>query len=350
MRSTLCVTRYNMTNNPVKSRFLTLIVCVFIAALLFSGFYIWEKNRSKVFHVGILSGVENFSPTIVAFKSEMKKLGYLENKNIFYDARQLSIDPQQEKAISEEFVKNKTDLILAFPTEAALAAKKAAANSKTTVVFAWCPTEDNGLIESVSRPGGNITGIRFSSNDFLAKTYDLLLEMAPDTKRIWMIYSPHIPAAADFVKIIKPAAQSDGVTIIETTDIINIDELKISLQNRAKLADIGVDAIMFLPDGITPPYQDLALLSEFAKNHKIPLAGLTSEQVGSGVLFGYGPTVSAVSKLAANQVDKIFKGAKAGDLPAVTVEGSLWIDYRVAREIGLTIPEGILSQAEKIIR
>jgi putative tryptophan/tyrosine transport system substrate-binding protein len=309
-----------------------------------------QTQVSKVFHVGILSGVENFSATIDSFKTDMTKLGYVENKNIIYDIRRINGEPDKEKAISEEFVKNKVDLIFTFPNEAALAAKIAAANAGIPVVFSWVTIEATKLVDSISHPGGNITGVRHSTNDLLAKTYDILLEMSPNIKRVWMIYDPNIPSAVDFMNVIRPIAQAAGVAIVETAEVTSIDDLKKDLAARSKKSDIGVDAIMLLPGAIGISPEGIAIVSEFAKEQKIPLAGLSSAQVGSGVLFGFGPTTENESKLSAFQADKVLKGAKAGDLPVVTADGSLWIDYRVAQEIGLKIPEGVLSRAEKILR
>jgi putative tryptophan/tyrosine transport system substrate-binding protein len=334
----------------VASILVILFILGFIGHFLFSDLMNKDSKSQKVYHVGILSGVENFAPTVDGFKSEMAKLGYTEGKNIFYDVRKLNDNRAQEKAISEKFVADKVDLIFAFPTEAALSAKAAVQNSNIPVVFAWSTTENTGLIESVLKPGKNMTGVRNNSSDHLVKTYDILLGMAPNTKRIWVYYDPKIPAAADTIKIIRPVAQKAGVKLVEEADINNIDELKLALKKRAALKDIGIDAIMLLPGATAISPEGVALISEFAKNQKIPLAGLSSEQVGSGVLFGFGPTVPSVSKLAATQADKIFKGAVAENLPVITVDGSLWIDYRAAQAIGLKIPDILLSQADKIVR
>jgi putative tryptophan/tyrosine transport system substrate-binding protein len=330
--------------------FAVIVILGLIACFVFSDAINKRLKPQKVYHVGILSGVENFSPTINGFKSEMTKLGYVENENIFYDVRKLNDDRAQEKTISEEFVSNKVDLIFAFPTEAALSAKTAVQNSNIPVVFAWSTTENTGLIESVLKPGKNTTGVRNNSSDHLVKTYDILLRMASNTKRIWVFYDPKIPAAADTIKMIRPIAQKAGVKLVEEADVNNIDDLKLVVKKRAALRDIGIDAIMLLPGATAISPEGVVLISEFAKNQKIPIAGLSSEQVGSGVLFGFGPTVSSVSKLAAAQTDKIFKGVVAETLPVVTVDGSLWIDYKVAQAIGLKIPDVLLGQADKIIR
>jgi putative tryptophan/tyrosine transport system substrate-binding protein len=308
-----------------------------------------KEDSKKVLHIGILSGVENFAPTVDNFKTEMTNLGYTENQNVIYDVRRLNDEPAKAKEYSEEFVKNKVDLIFAFPTEAAQAAKTAASGTNIPVVFAWSTMEGTGLIESIPRPGGNITGIRMSSADLLAKTFDILLEIKPQLKRVQIIYDLKIPAATDSMVLIRQAAQVAGVALVETTNINTIDELKADLQARSAAADIGFDASMLLPNATTISPEGVTIMAEFTQNHKIPLAGLSSEQVGLGVLFGFGPTVPSTSKLAAIQVDKVLKGASAGELPVVTVDGSLWVDAKVAAAIGLEIPEGVLSRADRVI-
>jgi putative tryptophan/tyrosine transport system substrate-binding protein len=308
-----------------------------------------KQEAQKVYHVGILSGVESFFPAVDNFKAKMTELGYIEGQNIVYDLRRLDDDPAGEKRIAGEFVANKVDLIFAFPTEAALSVKAATKGTAIPMIFGWSQIEGVDLVESVSHPGGNITGVRHHVGDMMLKRFEFLLKLVPDAKRIWMVYDPRITAAADSLKLIRPLAASCGVTLVETL-IASKEEFEAELKKRAALSDSGIDAIMLMPDANSNSPTGFALISAFAAARKIPISALVPWEVNTGALFTFTPTATNIGSLSAILADKILKGIPAGTIPLVTVDGSLVINYRVAQNLGLKIDEGTLSMAEEIIR
>jgi putative ABC transport system substrate-binding protein len=319
---------------------LLVVVCVFLSCC---------GKKEKVYSIGILAGERAFLAITDGFKEGMAELGYLEGKNIIYDVRESNENHSEKQKIVEEFIEDKVDLIFVFPTEAALIAKAVANGTGIPVVFGMGALEETGLIDNVRAPGGNITGVRFPGPELLLKGLENLLEIAPNTKRIWMILDAGYPANIATMKVLRPAAFSKGLTLVETK-ISSLEDLKAVLAKRAELTDIGIDAIKMAPGVITVSPDGFAMISKFAAKHKVPIEGGARFAVEQGAVVTGMPDIVDMGKLAASMADKIFKGTPAGTIPVVTPETRLRINYKVARELGLTVPEGLLSRAVEIIR
>jgi putative tryptophan/tyrosine transport system substrate-binding protein len=162
-----------------------IFVWIIVVALLLSG---CGTSTPKVYRVGILSGLDFFANTADGFKAKMTELGYVEGNNIVYDMHKTNFDPAAEEQILNKFVADKVDLIHVFPTEVSLAAKKAIQGSNIPVVFAQAFIEQGGLVNSVREPGGNITGVRFPGPDLAIKRFEILRELMPRAKRLWVPY------------------------------------------------------------------------------------------------------------------------------------------------------------------
>ena len=330
----------------IKSRqLMTLAILLVVVCLLLSGC----GEKEKVYSVGILAGARAFLDITDGFKEGMTELGYLEGKNIIYDVRESNENHSEEQKIVKQFIEDKVDLIFVFPTEAALIAKAVAHGTGIPVVFGLGAIEETELIDNVRAPGGNITGVRFPGPELLLKGLDNLLEIAPNTKRIWMILDAGYPANIATMKVLRPVAFSKGLTLVETK-ISSLEDLKAVLEKRDELTDIGIDAIKMAPGVITVSPDGFAMISKFAAKHKVPIEGGARFAVEQGAVVTGMPDIVDMGKLAASMVDKIFKGIPAGSIPVVTPEQDLWINYKVAQELGLTVPEGLLSMADEIIR
>jgi len=323
--------------------FLTLLVAIF--TLLSS----CGKKTQKVYHVGIVSGAEPFANIADGFKTKMTELGYIEGKNIVYDFQKLNADPAGEKRVAGKFVADKVDMIFAFPTEPAVAAKAAAQGTDIPVVFALAGIEGNNLVESVLKPGGNITGVRFPGPEITAKRLEILHELAPQVKRIYLIYDPNYPNTRSSLDSLHKTAPSLGMTLVEDT-VSNIKELQAALQARAALDDIGIDAIFIMPEILTQSPEGWAMIIMFANEHKLPVGGGMVYTAEHGAVFSVVPDSVEMGTLAATLADKIFKGTPAGTIMVVTPQSQLWLNYKAIQELGLTVNEGLLSKAEKIIR
>jgi putative ABC transport system substrate-binding protein len=324
-----------------------LISMLLMACILSSG--CTQTQEGRVYHVGILAGASAFLDITDGFKSGMTELGYIEGDNIIYDVRESNENRSEEQKIANEFVEDGIDLIFAFSTEAALIAKAAANGTGIPVVFAMGTTEETGLVESVLVPGDNITGVRFPGPDILIKGLEDLLELAPNTKRIWVILESEYPASIGSMELLRPAASSKGLTLIET-NISSLEDLEDVLEERAELTDIGIDAIKMAPGVITLSPAGFAMISEFAAEHKVPIEGGPRFAAEQGAVFTSVPDNVEMGKLAASMADKIFRGTPAGTIPVVTPETRLTINYKRVQELGLTVPEGLLNRADEIIQ
>jgi len=318
----------------------TLLIWGVVVGLLLGG---CGAPTPKVYHVGILSGLDFFANTAVGFKAKMTELGYVEGKNIVYDMQKTNFEPDREQQILKKFVTDKVDLILVFPTEVSLAAKTATQGTNVPVVFANANVEGIDLIKSVREPGGNITGVRYPGPDLAVKRFEILLELAPQAKRMLIPYQKGYLNVGPQLEAVRPAAAAAGVTLIEVP-VSGAAELEADLQARAKSADMGFDAVLFIAEPLAVTPDALAVTGKFAAEHKMLFGGTP------GSVFGLATDNVAVGKQAAPLADKIFKGAQAGTIPVVSAESFLQVNYKMAQELGLTVPEGLLDKANEVIR
>jgi putative ABC transport system substrate-binding protein len=216
------------------------------------------------------------------------------------------------------------------------------------VVFAMANLEGTTLVKSVREPGGNMTGVRNPGPETLRKRLEIMLEIAPKVKRVWIGYDKNHPNTVSGLDALRPAAASLDVKLVEVPAAV-LGDLKADLAARAKKADLGFDAILTMSDGLNQGPEGFALLCQFAKDHKVPMGAGVLSMVRQGAVFGNSPEMTNVGELAAPLADKIIKGTPAGTLPVVTPEQDLYINYKEARRIGLNVPEGLLVQAKEVI-
>jgi putative tryptophan/tyrosine transport system substrate-binding protein len=262
------------------------------------------------------------------------------------------VDISVFQKITKKFIDDKVDLIFVISTEASMEAKAAVQGTEIPVVFCMAFTDVSGvnLIDSVQKPGGNITGVRFPSVDIANKRLQILHEIAPDAKRIFVPYLEGYPNVPGQLEAIGQLADSLGLTLIEhgTT---SPDELQTALNGLAKGDDLGVDAILTIaePVSLTPPFYDV--FSKFAYEHKIPAGGvLMNAGTDHELIFGLIPDAKTTGEAAALLADKIFRGTPAGTIPVVTSESVFQINTTAAQALGVTVPDGLLKQADEIIK
>lgn len=321
------------------------ITWLIIVTLLLSGC----SGAKKQYKVGVLIGLEFTAPVAEGFKEGMKELGYVEGENITYDVQVVGFDiPTYQKTI-KKFIADKVDLIVVTPTEATIEAKNLTKGTDIPVVFSFAFTEGMGIIDSIAQPGGNITGVRFPGVDVSLKRFELMRKIAPDVKRIWIPYQRGYPIVAPQLEALTPLAKAKGVTLIPFP-ADNAAEVQAELDKRAAADDIGMDAIMLLVEPLTVGSDAFEVIAKFAYEHKVPFGGAYNKVGEYASLFGVNVDLFKSGKLAAPLADKVLKGTPAGTIPAVSADNFIQVDYKAAQEFGLTIPEGILKQADEIIR
>jgi len=315
------------------------------AALLLSGCAGTQTN--KVYRVGILSGLNYIGDTADGFRARMSELGYVEGENITYDIQRTDFDMAVYQSIAEKFVADEVDLILVFPTEASIVAKTVAEGSGVPVLFTYAIIEDMGLVESLRSPGGNITGVRYPSGDIALKRLEMLLDIAPQVKRIYMPYQRGYPIVPGQLEVLHPAAEAAGVTLIEAP-ADNAAELQSLLD--AQPAEGGFDAILMLVEPLLVGPDAYLVIASYAYEHDIPIGGTYVVAGDLKTIFSVGVNSYDAGTLAAPLADKILQGTQAGSIPVASSEPYIEIDISTAQHFGLIVPEGLLRQANRIIR
>lgn len=307
------------------------------------------SQSTKLYRVGILSGLDYVADTADGFKEGMAELGYIEGENIIYDIQTTNFDMEAYRNILQNFVEDEVDLIVSFPTEATIEAKSATQGTNIPVVFSYALIEGMGIVDSVREPGGNITGVRYPGPDFAVRRFEVLLELVPDAKRVWAPYQRGYPIVPPQLDELRPIAQAAGVTLIEFP-ADNAAELEAELQARASSGDMGMDAILLLIEPLAVTPENFEVLAKFSYEHNIPMGG-TSIVIGNHTtLFGVDVISFQAGKATAPLADKVLKGTPAGSIPVASADPFLRVNYKVAQEFGVDVPEGLLKQADEIIR
>ncbi len=338
-----------MSNKKNSRKLWSLLAGVIVIAMLLSG--CGQAQQTKVYHVGVLSGLDAFSPAIDGFKAKLTELGYVEGKNIVYDVQKTNVDMDAYKSFAKKFVDDKVDMIFVFPTEASMTVKAATQGTNIPVVFCLAFTDVPGvnLINSVREPGGNITGVRFPSADIASKRLEILMELVPNAKRIFVPYLKGYPNVPGQLDAIRPQAKSLGVELIEY-GATSPQDLQAELDKYASSSDAGLDAILMIaePLAITPPFY--TVLGKFSYEHKIPIGGALMTTDGYSSIFGLLPDAKLTGEQAGLLADKIFRGTDAGTIPVNSSDSSFQIAVKAAQQLGVTVPEGLLKQADDIIQ
>lgn len=320
---------------------ITVAVCISLGSC--------SGKKEKVYHVGIVTDYSPFKIIADSFESGMAELGYIEGKNITYDIQIKNLDPEGQKMAVEKFIKDKVDLIFTFPTEASVIAYKLAQGTGIPVLFAYCGVEGNIPIESVRHPGDNITGVRYPGPDNVVKFLELMLEIKPETKRIWATYNPNYPNTVVMLDALRKAVSSYNMELMEAPNQ-KIEEVEADLKQMEESGKVNIDAILLLPEGLSQSPEVSKVIIEFANKHNIPVGGGVPFTLDWGAIFCFLPDEAESGRLAATSAHKIFTGIPAGTIPLVTPENQLWLNYKAIQALGLTASEGLLRQAKEIIR
>ncbi len=320
-----------------------------ISFILFILLLCCTKQQNKVYHIGILSGLEYFSDIITGLKEKMSELGYHEGVNIFYDIQKSkNIDSVAYHNIVNGFINKKVDLIFIYPTEPLLLTKQLIEKSKIPVVFANSFVEYRNLINTLREPGGNMTGVRYEEDDIALQSLEIFQELLPEMKEIWIPCYKSYSIAARQLDALHKASEQEKINITELF-AENATELKLLL--KIKVQDgLVPDAILLICDPLAVMDDAFTVIGEFANNRNIPVGGAYISINGYESVFGFRPQIIPQGRQAAFLIDKVLKGSPAGSIPIVTADNYLILNIKDANRYGLRLSNSLLGRANKIIR
>jgi putative tryptophan/tyrosine transport system substrate-binding protein len=283
-------------------------------------------------------------PVAEAFLEGMRALGYVEGQNLVMEYRGAAGQYERFPALAAELVRLKVDVLLVPNTPAALAAKQAT-STIPIVMTAIADPVGSGLVASLARPGGNITGVTIMDTDLTQKRLELLKAVLPTVSRVAVLWNPANPAAAPLVRATDVAAQALGVQLhlVEARGPDAFDRA------FAAMTRAHAGALLVVPDRIFLDHR--SRLAELAATSHLPTMHNNRALVEAGGLLSYGASQPDTWRRAATYVDKILKGAKPADLPVERpMKFDLVINLKTAQALGLTIPPAVLFQATEVIR
>jgi putative tryptophan/tyrosine transport system substrate-binding protein len=301
----------------------------------------------KVPRVGYLLGGSHSDPQrqrlLEAFRQGLRELGYMEGQNIAIESRWAEGKDDRFPALAADLVRSKVDVIVAGSG----AATQAAQQATRTIPIVMSTVADplgSGLVASLARPGGNVTGMTVMSPDVAGKQLQLLKEVVPKLSRVALLTNPDNPSSARSVREAEAAARALGVRL-QSLEARNPQEIDGAF---AAITRERAGALLILPDVIF--LSQRRQMAELATKRRLPAVYGVREYAEAGGLMAYGANYVDLVRRAATFVDKILKGAKPGDLAVEQpTKFELVINLRTAKAIGLTIPPSLLQRADEII-
>jgi putative tryptophan/tyrosine transport system substrate-binding protein len=323
----------------------SILVAVVLLALVVTA---EAQQPKKVRRLGYLSGGDpaGESSRAEAIRLALRELGYIEGQNLAIEYRYAEGRVDRFPELAAELVHLKVDIIVvAGGGRAPLAAKNATKTIPIVMVGAGIDPVEAGLVESLARPGGNVTGLAILTGELGGKRLELLKEAVPKLARVAVLYDPAAPGSVREVKEVPVAARALGLTI-QFWEVRAADDF-----NRA-FAAMGKQR----PDGLYVPGGRLISdnqkrIVDFGLKNRVPSIHATRDAVDVGGLMYYGAREADSYRRVAYYVDRILKGTKPADLPVEQpTKFDLVINLKTAKQIGLTIPQSMLYRADKVIK
>jgi putative ABC transport system substrate-binding protein len=319
-----------------------------IVALLGFAVVTDAQQPTKVPRIGFLdaSTASGSAVLLEAFRQEMSKLGWIEGKNITFEYRFAEEKREHLPELAADLVRLKIDLIVASGTPPALAAKKAT----TTIPIVMTNVGDPvgaGLVASLARPGGNVTGFASLSPELNTKRLEILKDAVPKLARVGLLRGSTTSVAVDLqLKELRPAALTLKLKLEEIETQPDPKGLESAFQT-AKQKQVGA----IITTGGPYLFAERKRIVELAGKYRLPAIYFQKEFVDEGGLMSYGADFDDLYRRAAVYVDKILKGANPADLPVQqATKFEFVINLKAAKQIGLTIPPNVLARADKVIK
>ena len=317
------------------------IVCAMLFALCFS---VEAQPPAKIPRIGFLTGgLETANNE--AFRQGLRDLGYIEGKSIVIEWRAAEGSRDRQRALAAELVGLKVDVIVASGGGDTLAAKGATA----TIPIVMAQTDDpvaSGFVSTLSRPGGNITGLSTLSPETSGKRLELLKEVVPKLSRVAVFGTSSSPGNAPVLNETELAARTFGVNL-QYVDVLTAKDFETAFQVAVKARANG--ALWLVSGSVGSGHQ--GKIAELAVKSRLPTIYDRQTHVSNGGLMSYGVNLRDLHRRAAIYVDKILKGAKPADLPVEQpTKFEFAINLKTAKALNLTIPQSVLFRADRVIK
>ncbi len=322
-----------------------IVILLTTFAILVSANPAEAQQAGKVHRIGFLtaSSVKPFKPFLAAFRQGLQELGYVEGKNIVIEERYAAGKAGRLPALAAELVGLKLDVIVIHGTSATRAAKQVAG----TIPIVFSVVADpvgSGFVASLSRPGGNITGVSDYHSALVPKRLELLKEVVPSAARIAVFWHPDALHTVPQLKTLQAVAPSLGVTLLPL-EFARSDDFD---RASAAFRKARPDALNVFGYALMSAYT--RQIAEFAIKNRLPTIGTTGSMAAAGFLMSYGVKMPDLYRRAASFVDKILKAAKPADLPVeLPTRFYLTINLKTAKALGITFPPSILLRADRVI-
>ena len=301
------------------------------------------QQPNRIPRLGILRTGAPPDPLMDALRQGLREIGYIEGKNVLVEYRWAQGKNEQLAELAANLVQIKVDVIIAAGPGPILAAKQATSTIPIVMPVVINPV-GSGLVESLARPGGNLTGLASQTDELPGKWMELLKEILPKAYRIAAL----VDSANDIgqAKLTEEAARSLRLEL-EVLRVGNLGDFVVAFEAARKK---NADAMIQLPSAFL--YAHRMRLTKLAVKYRLPTVHNQSDWViGAGGLMSYAPNLADMFRRSAVYVDKILKGAKPAELPVEQpTKFELVINLKTAKQIGLTIPPNVLARADKVIK
>jgi putative ABC transport system substrate-binding protein len=306
------------------------------------------QQTAKIPKIGYLFAVSDTPGSRVgarqAIRRELETLGYIEGKNIVFEARYADNKLDRFPNLADELVRLKVDVLVASTTPGALAAK----NSTRTLPIIFLTVADPvavGLVDSLARPGGNITGVTNISSVLAGKRLELLKETVPKLSRVAVLWNPQNPGSALNWKESQLPARELGLQL-HSIEVSSYDRYESAFK---EIIEARSSALVVMQDPVA--LSNRKIIADLAAKNRLPAIYPGEDFVHSGGLMSYGPDRAEAYRRVAVFVDKILKGTKPADIPVEQpTKFELVINLNSAKSLGLTIPPIVLTRAMKVVK
>jgi putative ABC transport system substrate-binding protein len=301
------------------------------------------QPAGRTYRIGFLGGASaaGYTPLVESFILGLRDLGYVVGKNVALEYRWADGHYDRLPGLAAELTRLKVDVIVTQGTPAAYAAKRLSSSVPVVMAIVGNPVE-SGLVASLARPGGSVTGSSYFMNELNAKRLELIKMLIPSLARAGVLINPDNPAMASVLDEMEQRAQALKVTI-QPVKVRNLEELDGTLQASRK----QIDALTVVEEGLF--VANAARVAELAAKHRIPSIGF-GEYCEAGGLMAYGVDFPYIWRQSATLVDKILKGAKPADLPIQqATRFELVINLKAAKALGITLRPEVRARADRVI-